>query len=144
MKCVVMPFLMEVCMDFIEKQIKILNRKITVRITMLEKGIEDLKIRQREDEFVYGVGGAYRRKENAIIKREKEINELCEFVKQIKKPVIANEIIFSSLYCKECHNEILTEGRMKEDWHECPVCRKMIYGRANKKAVGIVSERYLE
>ncbi len=24
-----------------------------------------------------------------------------EFVKQIKKPVIANEIIFSTLYCKE-------------------------------------------
>ncbi|WP_181995750.1 hypothetical protein [Clostridium sp. AM58-1XD] len=44
-------------MDFIEKQIKILNRKIKARITMLEKSIEDLKIRQREDEFVYGVGG---------------------------------------------------------------------------------------
>lgn len=68
-------------MDYIEKQIKILNRKIKARITILEKSIEDLKIRQREDEFVYGVGGAYRRKENAILKREKEINELCEFVK---------------------------------------------------------------
>ena len=35
-------------MDFIEKQIKILNRKMTVRITMLEKSIEDLKMRQNE------------------------------------------------------------------------------------------------
>lgn len=131
-------------MDYIENQIKTLNEKIKARISKLEKSIEDLKMRQKEDKFVYGFGGAYRRKENAINKREKEINELYEFVKQIKKPVIATEIIFSSLYCKECHNEILTEGRMKEDWHECPVCRKMIYGRANKNVVGVVSERYLE
>lgn len=51
MKCVVMLFLMEVCMDYIEKQIKILNRKIKAKITILEKSIEDLKIRQREDDL---------------------------------------------------------------------------------------------
>lgn len=104
----------------------------------------NLKVRQRDDEFVYGVGGAYRRKENAINKREKEIVELKEFVKQIKKPLVAEEIIFSILYCKECHNEILTQGRTREEWHECPVCRKMIYGRAGKKLMGVVNQRYLE
>ncbi|MBT9778623.1 hypothetical protein GPL15_19195 [Clostridium sp. MCC353] len=60
-------------MNFIEKQIKILNRKITVRITMLEKSIEDLKIRQREDEFVYGVRGAYRRKEKLFLKGKRKL-----------------------------------------------------------------------
>lgn len=46
--------------------------------------------------------------ENAINKREKEIVELKEFVRQIKKPLVAEEIIFSVFYCKGCHNEILT------------------------------------
>ena len=131
-------------MDYIEKQIKTLNKKIVTRISNLEASIIDLKRRQRDDEFVYGVGGAYRRKENAIGKREKEIMELKEFQKQMSKPLVAEEIIFSVFYCKECHNEILTEGRTSEEWHECPVCRKMIYGRAGKKLMGIVYQRYLE
>lgn len=114
-------------MDYIEKQIATLNKKSSARIENLED-ITDLKRQQREGEFVYGIGGAYRRKENAIDKREKEITELKEFLKQIKKPLVAEEIIFSVFYCKECRDEILAEGRSREEWHECPVCRKMIYG----------------
>lgn len=106
-------------MDYIEKQMAALDKRVNARILKLESSIIDLKARQRDDEFVYGVGGAYRRKENAINKREKEIVELKEFVKQIKKPLVAEEIIFSVLYCKECHNEILTQGRTREEWHEC-------------------------
>lgn len=131
-------------MDYIEKQIEALNKKIITRISNLEASIIDLKRRQRDDEFVYGVGGAYRRKDNAIGKREKEIMELKEFLKQIKKPLVAEDIIFSVFYCKKCHNEILTEGRTSEEWHECPVCRKMIYGRTGKKLIGIVYQRYLD
>lgn len=131
-------------MDFIEKQMDVLNRKITSRMDKLETSILDLKSRQRDDAFVYGIGGAYRRKENAISRREKEITELREFQKQIRKPLVPKEIIFSVFYCKECHSEILTEGRSVEDWHECPVCRKMIYGRAGKKLMGIVYQRYLD
>lgn len=131
-------------MDFIEKQMDVLNRKITSRMEKLETSILDLKSRQRDDVFVYGIGGAYRRKENAISRREKEITELREVQKQIRKPLVAKEIIFSVFYCKECHREILTEGRSAEDWHECPVCRKMIYGRTGKKLMGIVYQRYLD
>ena len=136
--------IMEVHMDFIEKQMAALDKRVNARISKLESSIIDLKARQRDNEFVYGVGGAYRRKENAINKREKEIVELEEFAKQIKKPLVAEEIIFSVFYCKECHNEILTQGRTREEWHECPVCRKMIYGRAGKKLMGVVNQRYLE
>lgn len=131
-------------MDFIEKQMQVLNKRITSRIDHLETSILDLKSRQRDDEFVYEIGGAYRRKQNAIVKREKEITEIREFQKQIRKPLVAEEVIFSVFYCKECHNEILTEGSSAEDWHECPVCRKMIYGRVGKKLMGIVYQRYLD
>jgi formylmethanofuran dehydrogenase subunit E len=130
-------------MDYIEKQISLLNKKIDIRIIKLKRNISEIRKQQREDEFIYGFGGAYSRREKAINKREREIINLKEFEKQIKKPVIATEIIFSAVYCKECHSEILTKGIIREGWHECPVCQKMIYGKANKKVLGIVAEKYL-
>ena len=128
-------------MDYIEKQITLLNNKINIRIRKVESSVLEIRKRQREDEFIYGFGGAYSRRENAIKKREKEINELKEFKRQIKKPIVATETTFSVLYCKECHNEIFTKGSIQEEWHECPVCRKMIYGRATKKVMRIIDEK---
>ena len=130
-------------MDYIEKQIALLNKKINIRIRKVESSVLEIRKRQREDSFIYGFGGAYSRRENAIKKREKEINELKEFERQIKKPVTVTETTFSVLFCKECHNEIFTKGSIQEEWHECPVCRRMIYGRASKKVLRIVDERYL-
>ena len=60
-------------MDYIETQMYALDKRVNAGISKLESIIIDLESRQRDDEFVYGVGGAYSRKENAINKREKEI-----------------------------------------------------------------------
>lgn len=130
-------------MDYIEKQMVFLSKKVTARITALENSIIEIRKHQREDEFIYGFGGSYGRREKAIKKREKEIIELKELEKQIKKPVIVMETVFSVLYCKECHSEIFTKGSIQEGWYECPVCRKMIYGRATKKVLRIVDEKCL-
>lgn len=131
-------------MDYIEQQIAFLSKKIAAKITALENSIIEIRNRQREDEFIYGFGGAYSRKEKAIKKREKEIHELKAFGRQIKNPIIVTEVTFSVLYCKGCHNEIFTKGSIQEEWHECPVCRKMVYGRGDKKVIGIVDEQYYD
>lgn len=68
--------IMEVHMDFIEKQMTALDKRVNARISKLESSIIDLKGQTEDDEFVYGVGGAYEEKENAINKKRKGNNRV--------------------------------------------------------------------
>lgn len=125
-------------MNYIAQLIEELKNRIDRRITRLNTEITDICQRQKADEIIYGIGGAYRRKEMAIQKRMKEIDELQEFIKQLNEPIITEEIIYTTLYCKECHSEILSWKRLTGNWHECPVCRKMIYRNIGKQKIKMV------
>lgn len=130
-------------MEYTEKLIEMLRNKITSRIDMLENEIVSLKMRQREDEVIYGFGGFYMRKEHAISIRKDEIKKLKEFQKQLHHPIMTKEAVYSTIYCKNCHNEMLTKGPVTGEWHECLVCRKMVFGSSGKKLIIYTSEEYL-
>lgn len=113
------------------------------RICKLQKEIEKLRWAQHDNEFVYGLGGSYRRKENAIKKREKEIEELKAFKLQSVKPLNITEVLLYTMYCTDCKTTFYVPntglGRIPtEGWHECPVCRKMINGRFDKSRIQVV------
>lgn len=121
------------------------------RIRKLQKEIENLRRAQHENEIDYGFGGSYRRKENAIRKRENEIIQLEAFKKQSVKPLSITDVLTYTMYCKECKSTFYVSNMNlrrlpAEDWHECPVCRKMIYGRFDKARIQLVenSLRYVD
>lgn len=130
-------------MEYTEKLLKILGNKLAYRIDKLEGEIVLLKMRQREDEVVYGFGGFYMRKEYAISKRKDEIKKLKAFQKQLHHPIMTKEVVYSAIYCNNCKYETLAKGPITGEWHECPVCRKMVYGSSSKKLIIYVSEEYL-
>lgn len=115
-------------MEYVEKLAASIKGRIETRTARLEREIEVLQKNQREDKFYYGLGGPYRRRKKAMDKRKQEIREMEEFIRRIRVPVMTSEVIYYSIYCKNCRKNILSEGYIAEGWHECPVCRKMIYG----------------
>lgn len=128
-------------MEYVGKLAASIRARIAVRTARLENEIEVLQKNQRADEFYYGLGGPYRRRENAMDNRKKEIKEMEEFVKQMHVPVIPNEVIYYSIYCKHCRKNILSEGYIAKGWHECPVCRKMICGGGVRVEMLVVEGR---
>lgn len=46
----------------------------------------------------------------AMDKRTKEIDKLNQIVKQMHLKVIANPVIYFSIYCMNCRKNILSEG----------------------------------
>lgn len=93
----------------------------------LNAEIEDLRRRQREDEYVFGCGGAYRRKEAAIARREEQLEELEYTRMQVKGLVELKEEFYYKLYCKECGNTFTSKQKPSGDYHECPACKRAFY-----------------
>lgn len=127
-------------MDYTEKLLNSLKQKVATRISKLKDEIKVSKEKQWEAEDLYGFGGSYIRREHAVEKREKEIERLEQFVNQIRLPIITTEMRYSVLYCNHCHSEILTQGNIYGEWHECPVCKKMILGNLYRKSIFLVAE----
>lgn len=130
-----------------DKSYEMCNRKIR----KLQKEIENLRWAQHDNESIYGFGGSYQRKENAIRKREKEITQLEAFKQQSAKPLNITEVLLYTMHCKECKSTIYVPNTFlrrlpAEGWHECPVCRKMINGRFDRAKIQLVenSLRYVE
>ena len=128
-------------MEYLEKLEVSIKEKIEIRVAKLEAEIKVLRKSQQADEAYYGLGGPYMRRERAMDKRRKEISGLTEFLKQMHLKVIANPVIYFSIYCTNCRKNILSEGYIAEGWHECPVCRKMIYGGGVKLEMLVMEEK---
>lgn len=101
-------------MEYMEKLEVSIKQIIENRVAKLEAEIEMLRKSQQADESYYGIGGPYRRRERAMDKRENEITELNDFVKQMHLKVIANSVVYFSIYCTNCRKNILSEGYIAE------------------------------
>lgn len=109
---------------------ELLEQIITDRKQKLNAEIEDLRQRQHEDEFVFGMGGAYRRKEKAIECREQQIEELENTRLQLKELVQLKDVRYYKMHCRHCGNTFTSILTPSGDYHECPCCKKMIYDNA--------------
>ncbi len=100
---------------------------ISARKEQLTKEIAEWRHKMRGTEEFWGYGGPYKRQEQALEAREKELDELEEFERQLGKYTPHIEISMYGLYCRNCGNVILSETQPIREWHECPACKKMIY-----------------
>lgn len=100
---------------------------IDQRRQQLEKERKEYYDKMYDTMQYYGCGGAYRRQEAAIQKREEQIEELDDFEKQLRRTtrhIKADIYVFG---CQNCGAVTMTTRKPFDDWHECPTCRHMVY-----------------
>lgn len=110
---------------------KDINDKISEIIERQRKSLKKEIIKYQENLHgtiqVYGCGGAYNRQEAAIQKREKQLEELDDFERQLRKAKKCQEVRMYIFGCRNCGGITMVDRKPFNEWHECPVCRKMIY-----------------
>ncbi len=99
---------------------------IEERRKQLQKEITGWKRKLRDTEEYWGMNGPYRRQEEALERREKELKELEEYARQLGKYIPFKEVSMYGLYCRDCGNVTLSLN-ISGEWTECPSCKKMIY-----------------
>lgn len=93
----------------------------------LIKERDEFEAKMRDTECVYGFGGPYMRQEAARDKRDKQLEELEDFEKQLKATTRHIETTLYVFGCRECGAVTMTTKQPPDAWHECPGCRQMIY-----------------
>lgn len=93
----------------------------------LQDEIEMYRRKLRETESYWGCGGPYNRQEAAIEKREKQLEELNDFEMQLKYVEKHQDVHMYIFGCKHCGSITMVNQQPFDDWHECPVCRNMVY-----------------
>lgn len=100
---------------------------IRKRKAKLASEIKVWEKKMRDTESYWGFNGPYKRQEAARDKREKELEEVEEFERQLGSYTPYEKISLYGLYCRNCGNVVLSFQRPTGEWHECPNCKKMIY-----------------
>lgn len=100
---------------------------LKARKEQLEKEIKYWRHKMNDTESFWGMGGPYRRQEQALEAREAELEELEEFERQLGRYIPKKEISMYGLYCRNCGTITLISTQPTREWHECPACKKMIY-----------------
>lgn len=100
---------------------------ISDRREQLEKEKQLYEEKMHSTQVYYGCGGPYMRQEAAMEKREKEIKELNEFESQILRYKPIKKLRVYAFGCRSCGSACMSTSKPFSDWHECPVCRKMIH-----------------
>ena len=104
-----------------------IQRIIDKRRQKLTKERDEYEAKMRDTESYYGFGGPYMRQEAARDKRDKQLEELEDFEKQLKATTRHIETKLYVFGCRECGTVTLTTKQPLDAWHECPSCRQMIY-----------------
>lgn len=97
------------------------------RREQLQKEIAAWKVTLQGTEEYWGMNGPYRRQEEALERREKELDELEEYARQLGKYTPHKEVRMYAMYCRNCSNVFLSNYQPTGEWHECPGCKKMVY-----------------
>lgn len=100
---------------------------IKQRRAALEKEIEFRRDKMHDTEEYWGFGGPYRRQEQALEKRIMQMAELDDLTEQLKSAKKHQSVTMYFFGCRHCRNVTMVTSKPFDDWHECPVCRKMIY-----------------
>ena len=118
----------------------IIQKMLYDRKMKLNAEIKDLKIRQTQDMSVYGVGGAYGRKERAIEAREKQLKQLEEFQKSTANVITTEPWVTYHYYCKECNLHFWTARRKPDnkEYLECPLCYHLVFNSPDKCELEVV------
>lgn len=104
-----------------------INNIILRQRKKIEKEIEIYEEKLHETLSYYGVGGPYRRQEAAIEKRQEQLEELDDFKEQLNRAKKHQNVRMYVFACRECGGITLVSKKPFTEWHECPVCRTMIY-----------------
>lgn len=108
--------------DIKDKMQDLINRqkqRLTKEILECERKLNDTL-------SYYGVGGPYHRQEDALDRRKKQLDELEDFENQLKMAKKHRFITMFIFSCPSCGGVTMMNRQPFNDWHECPVCRKMI------------------
>lgn len=100
---------------------------IDQRRQQLEKERKEYYDKMHDTMQYYGCGGAYRRQEAAMQKREEQLEELDDFEKQLRRTTRHIEADIYVFGCQNCGAVTMTTRNPFDDWHECPTCRHMVY-----------------
>lgn len=98
------------------------------RLTLQEE-IDTYRKKMYDTESYWGFGGPYRRQEAAAEKREAQLKELDDFEEQLKHAKKHQDVRMYIFGCRSCGSITMTSRPPFDDWHECPVCRKMVHLR---------------
>lgn len=93
----------------------------------LQREIETYREKMQDTESYWGYGGPYRRQEAAVERREAQLEELDDFEVQLKNAKRHQNVRMYVFGCKNCGSITMTDRHPFDDWHECPVCRQMVY-----------------
>lgn len=75
----------------------------------------------------WGMGGPVRRQEKAAEDREARIKELDDFENQLRNARKHVNIKAFAFQCSKCKAAWFTVNFPFNGWHECPVCRGMMF-----------------
>lgn len=106
---------------------EVMQRVIDARRSQLEKERDEYRKKMHETSYYYGTGGPYMRQEAAAEKREKELEELASFERQLRHTVRTKKVGLYVMGCRHCRSVFFSTQSPFHDWHECPSCRGMNY-----------------
>lgn len=104
-----------------------LQEKINRKRKKLEKEAKLYREKMKDTEAYYGFGGPYMRQEAALERREQQLEELKDFENQLQRMKKHKKVRMYVFGCQSCRSTTMVTQQPFDDWHECPVCRNMIY-----------------
>lgn len=100
---------------------------IEERRKQLLKEIELFQAKVHDTESYWGFNGPYSRQAAALEKREKQLEELEDFAQQLRNTKKTRKVGMYVFGCHKCNSITMVSQPPFDDWHECPVCRNMVY-----------------
>ena len=104
-----------------------LQEKINKKRKKLERESELYREKMYDTQAFYGFGGPYVRQEAALERREQQLEELKDFENQLQNVKKHKKVRMYVFGCQSCRSTTMVTQQPFDDWHECPVCRNMIY-----------------
>lgn len=101
--------------DLIQKEMDLTNAEIA-----------DLQQKQQSNMSVYGIGGFYKRYENAIKRRYNHLEELEALQKVQGRAIILEPLRMYGYCCPGCNEKIYLTSQ-SPDTLDCPLCGRRIY-----------------
>lgn len=106
---------------------ELISQILTDRKEQLRKEIGIFEEKMHDTSSYYGTGGAYRRQEKAKEDREAQLEELEEFEYQLKHTKPVKKLTVYAFGCHKCGSACMSTSKPFDSWHECPVCRQMVF-----------------
>lgn len=94
--------------------------------TKTRSEMEELSRKQHDNMGFYGIGGPYRRYEQAIGRRKEHLSELESLRKAQSSAVVLEPMRLYGYFCPSCREKVYLQERDPEAV-DCPICSRRIY-----------------